>query len=230
MESLIASPLFGITLSLLAFEAGSIVFKKTKSPFFNPLLVGTSLVIFILLYFNIDIENYNKGAGFISFFLGPATVVLAVPLYNQMKLLKSNSVAIITGILVGSVASIISVVLFSRLLAIDELLLLSLIPKSITTPIGIELSKQIGGLPSLTVISIVIAGNTGYIAAPFICRLFRIKNPVAKGIAIGTSAHALGTTKAIEMGEVEGAMGGLAIGLAGIVTVLTTPLLLKFLL
>jgi len=230
MESLIASPLFGITLSLLAFEAGSIVFKKTKSPFFNPLLVGTSLVIFILLYFNIDIENYNKGAGFISFFLGPATVVLAVPLYNQMKLLKSNSVAIITGILVGSVASIISVVLFSRLLAIDELLLLSLIPKSITTPIGIELSKQIGGLPSLTVISIVIAGNTGYIAAPFICRLFRIKNPVAKGIAIGTSAHALGTTKAIEMGEVEGAMGGLAIGLAGIVTVLITPLLLKFLL
>jgi len=230
MESLIASPLFGITLSLLAFEAGNIVFKKTKSPFFNPLLVGTSLVIFILLYFNIDIENYNKGAGFISFFLGPATVVLAVPLYNQMKLLKSNSVAIITGILVGSVASIISVVLFSRLLAIDELLLLSLIPKSITTPIGIELSKQIGGLPSLTVISIVIAGNTGYIAAPFICRLFRIKNPVAKGIAIGTSAHALGTTKAIEMGEVEGAMGGLAIGLAGIVTVLTTPLLLKFLL
>lgn len=230
MESLIASPLFGITLSLLAFEAGSIVFKKTKSPFFNPLLVGTSLVIFILLYFNIDIENYNKGAGFISFFLGPATVVLAVPLYNQMKLLKSNSVAIITGILVGSVASIISVVLFSRLLGIDDLLLLSLIPKSITTPIGIELSKQIGGLPSLTVISIVIAGNTGYIAAPYICRLFRITNPVAKGIAIGTSAHALGTTKAIEMGEVEGAMGGLAIGIAGIVTVLITPLLLKFLL
>lgn len=230
MESLIASPLFGITLSLLAFEAGSIVFKKTKSPFFNPLLVGTSLVIFILLYFKIDIENYNKGAGFISFFLGPATVVLAVPLYNQMKLLKSNSVAIITGILVGSVASIISVVLFSRLLGIDELLLLSLIPKSITTPIGIELSKQIGGLPSLTVISIVIAGNTGYIAAPYICSLFRIKNPVAKGIAIGTSAHALGTTKAIEMGEVEGAMGGLAIGIAGIVTVLITPLLLKFLL
>lgn len=230
MESLIASPLFGITLSLLAFEAGSIVFKKTKSPFFNPLLVGTSLVIFILLYFNIDIENYNKGAGFISFFLGPATVVLAVPLYNQMKLLKSNSVAIITGIFVGSVASIISVVLFSRLLGLNELLLLSLIPKSITTPIGIELSKQIGGLPSLTVISIVIAGNTGYIAAPYICRLFRIKNPVAKGVAIGTSAHALGTTKAIEMGEVEGAMSGLAIGIAGIVTVLITPLLLKFLL
>lgn len=230
MRSLIASPLFGITLSLLAFEAGTIVFKKTKSPFFNPMIVGTSIIVLILLYFNIEIENYNKGASFISFFLGPATVVLAVPLYNQMSLLKSNSIAIISGILAGCVASIISVVALSKLLGIDEQLLLTLIPKSITTPIGIELSKQIGGIPSLTVISIVIAGNTGYIAAPYICRLFRISDPVAKGIAIGTSAHALGTTKAIEMGEVEGAMGGLAIGIAGIVTVLIVPVLLKFLL
>ncbi|AHM56144.1 antiholin-like protein LrgB [Peptoclostridium acidaminophilum DSM 3953] len=230
MRSLIESPIFGITLSLLAFEAGSIIFRKMKSPFFNPLLVGTSIVIFVLLFFNIEIESYNRGANFISFFLGPATVVLAVPLYNQMKLLKSNSVSIMSGIFIGSVASVISVTVFARLLGLDEQLLLSLIPKSITTPIGIELSKQIGGLPSLTVISIVLAGNTGYIAAPYICRLFRIENPVAKGVAIGTSSHALGTTRAIEMGEVEGAMSGLAIGVAGIVTVLIVPMLLKFLL
>lgn len=229
MRELIGTPLFGIVLSLLAFEIGCVVQQKLKLPIFNPIIVATSIIILFLLKLNISIQDYNRGADFISFFLGPATVVLAVPLYKQLPLLKSNSKAIISGVLVGCTISIISVVMLSKLFGLDFAVWISIVPKSITTPIGIELSKQIGGIPALTVVTIIIAGNLGYAFAPFVCRIFGIKDSVAVGVSIGTSSHALGTTKAMELGDVEGAMSGLSIGLAGVFTVILAPIILKLL-
>ena len=227
MDSIIGTPLFGIALSLLAFEIGCFVHKKAKLPIFNPIIVSTSIIILFLLKFDISIEEYNNGANFISFLLGPATIVLAVPLYKQLHLLKANSVAIISGVTVGCVTSIISVAVLSNMMGLESIIGLSIVPKAITTPIGIELSKQIGGIPALTVVTIILVGNIGYAIAPLVCKLFGIKDKVAVGVSIGTSSHALGTTKAMEMGEVEGAMSGLSIGLAGVFTVLLVPIVLK---
>lgn len=188
--------------------------------------MASVLVMVFLLYFRIDFETYNLGGDYTSFFLGPSTIVLAVPLYKKIRLLKSNALLILAGISAGCVAGISSILILSSLLGLDEVLTKSLVPKSVTTPIGIEISEQIGGLPSITVAAIVITGIIGAVLGPFICRLFRIKDEVAVGIAIGTASHALGTTRAIELGETEGAMSGLAIGIAGLITVFFVPLLL----
>lgn len=219
-------PLFGILLSLVAFQIGTLLYKKTQLSIFNPLLVASVLVIVVLFYFKINYDTYNVGGNYISFFLGPATVVLAVPLYKKIKLLKSNAFPILAGIIAGCTAGISSILILSSLLGLNDTISRSLAPKSVTTPIGIEISKQIGGLPAITVAAIVFTGIIGAILGPFICRCFRIKDKVAVGIAMGTSSHALGTTRAIELGETEGAMSGLAIGIAGLMTVFLVPLLL----
>jgi predicted murein hydrolase (TIGR00659 family) len=226
LNEFISTPLFGILLSLVAFQIGVMLYKRTRSSVFNPLLVGFVLVILFLLYFRIDFETYNVGGDYISFFLGPSTVVLAVPLYKKIQLLKSDALPIIAGISAGCIAGISSILLFSSLLGLDEVITSSLVPKSVTTPIGIEISKQIGGLPAITVAAIVVTGIIGAVLGPFICRSFRIKDSVAVGIAIGTASHALGTTRAIELGETEGAMSGLAIGIAGLMTVFLAPVLI----
>ncbi|WP_269851100.1 LrgB family protein [Methanosarcina horonobensis] len=161
------------------------------------------------LYFRIDFETYNLGGDYISFFLGPSTVVLAVPLYKKIQLLKSDVLPIIAGISAGYIAGISSILILSNFFGLDKIITSSLVPKSVTTPIGIEISKQIGGLPAITVAAIVATGIIGAVLGPFICRSFRIKDSVAVGIAIGTASHALGTTRAIELGETEGAMSGL---------------------
>jgi predicted murein hydrolase (TIGR00659 family) len=226
LNEFISTPLFGILLSLVAFQIGVMLYKRTRSSVFNPLLVGFVLVILFLLYFRIDFETYNVGGDYISFFLGPSTVVLAVPLYKKIQLLKSDALPIIAGISAGCIAGISSILLFSSLFGLDEVITSSLVPKSVTTPIGIEISKQIGGLPAITVAAIVVTGIIGAVLGPFICRSFRIKDSVAVGIAIGTASHALGTTRAIELGETEGAMSGLAIGIAGLITVILAPVLI----
>jgi predicted murein hydrolase (TIGR00659 family) len=226
LNEFLSTPLFGILLSLVAFQVGVLLYKKTRSSFFNPLLVSFVLVILFLLYFKIDFETYNVGGDYISFFLGPSTVVLAVPLYKKIKLLKSDALPILAGISAGCIAGISSILLFSSLFGLDKVITSSLVPKSVTTPIGIEISKQIGGLPAITVAAIVVTGIIGAVLGPFICRSFRIKDNVAVGIAIGTASHALGTTRAIELGETEGAMSGLAIGIAGLITVFLAPVLL----
>ncbi|AKB19890.1 MULTISPECIES: LrgB family protein [unclassified Methanosarcina] len=225
-DAFLSTPLFGILLSLVAFQIGTLLYKKTRSSVFNPLLVSLVLVILFLLYFRIDFETYNVGGDYISFFLGPATVVLAVPLYKKIQLLKSDALPIITGISAGCIAGISSIVIFSSLLGFDKVITNSLVPKSVTTPIGIEISKQIGGLPAITVAAIIVTGIIGAVLGPLICRCFRINDRVAIGIAIGTASHALGTTRAIELGETEGAMSGLAIGIAGLITVFLAPVLL----
>ena len=226
LNEFLNTPLFGVLLSLTAFQVGTLLYKKTRLSILNPLLVASVLVMVFLLYFGIDFETYNLGGDYISFFLGPATVVLAVPLYKTIRLLKSNALPILAGISAGCIAGISSILVLSSLLGLDEVISKSLAPKSVTTPIGIEISKQIGGLPAITVAAIVITGIAGAVLGPFICRCFRIKDKVAVGVAIGTASHALGTTRAIELGETEGAMSGLAIGIAGLITVFLVPLLL----
>jgi predicted murein hydrolase (TIGR00659 family) len=223
MEILSENILFGVIISLIAFEIGLLIYKKTKFPLFNPLLIAIALVISFLLIFNIDVDVYNKGGEFINMFLGPATVVLAVPLYKQIQLLKKHLVPIILGILFGSAIGISAVILLANIFGLDKVLTLSLLSKSVTTPIGIEITNQLGGLTPVTVLAIVVSGIIGAVLGPILCKIFKIKDKVAIGVALGTASHALGTTKALEMGETEGAMSSLSIGIAGIMTVFLAP-------
>ena len=221
--------MFGIILTIIAFELGVFINNKWRNPLLNPILIATILIIGFLSITGIKYETYKVGGDYISFFLGPVTVLLAVPLYKHIQALKKSWFPILAGIFVGSAVSIICVIACAKIFGISKTLMLSLIPKSITIPMGSVVSEQIGGLPSITIVAIVITGITGAVTAPLVCRFFRIKNPVAQGVAIGTSSHALGTTKAMEIGEVQGAMSSLSIGVAGVVTVFITPLLLKIL-
>jgi predicted murein hydrolase (TIGR00659 family) len=230
MNGLVNSPLFGVLLSILAFEAGIFINKKTKLTVCNAFLISVLLIIAVLLRFHISLRSFDKGGNIISFFLGPATVVLAVPIYKQLALLKANIIPIVIGVSTGCITAISSTIILTRTLGLHTSLCLSLVPKSVTTPIGIELAKELGGDPSVTVAAIIITGITGAVIAPVICRAFRIKDEVAVGIAIGTSAHAIGTAKALEMGETEGAMSGLTIGIAGMITVFLAPVLIRLLL
>jgi len=220
MKAILSSPLLWIGVSILCYEAGLQIKKRFDYSFFNPMIVGTILLIFILYVTNTDLATYNLGGDFISLFLVPATAVLAVPIYRQRKLLKENWLPIVLGAFVGSFVSVVSVIGFVKLFGLDEIFMLSFIPKSVTTAIGIEISAALGGVPAITIVSIMIAGITGAVVMPALFKVFRIDDSIAKGIALGTASHAVGTTRAIEMGEVEGAMSGLAIGIAGIFTVI----------
>ncbi|MEG1978982.1 MAG: LrgB family protein, partial [Cetobacterium sp.] len=217
------SPLVSILISLVAYQIGVYIYKKTKITLLNPLLLGIIFVISILFTFNIPLNEYNKGAEIITFFLAPATVVLAVPLYNQIETLKKNIVPILFGITVGSASAILSVIFLSKLVNLEKDVLISILPKSITTAIGIEITKALNADTALTIVAIVSTGIVGAAIGPTICRWTKINNSIAKGVAIGTASHAVGTSKAIEIGEVEGAMSGLAIGIAGIITVFLIP-------
>ena len=219
--------MFGIILTIIAFEIGVSIRNKWRNPLLNPILIATILIIGFLTITGISYDTYKVGGDYISFFLGPVTVLLAVPLYRHIQALKNAWLPIIAGIVVGSTVSIVCVIACAKIFGISKTLMLSLIPKSITIPMGSVVSEQIGGIPSITIVSIVITGITGAVTAPLVCRFFRIKNPVAQGVAIGTASHALGTTKAMEIGEVQGAMSSLSIGVAGVVTVFITPVLLK---
>ena len=229
MEGITNNPLFGVIISLIAFEIGKFIFNKTKLAIFNPLLIATIIVMGFLNIFHITVVDYMLGGNLIVFFLAPATVVLAIPLFQQIDLLKKHFIPIIGGGIVGAVVAILSVIILGKLLGIDHQLLVSFMPKSITTPIGIELSKMLGGIPSITVFAIIITGITGNVTAPFIYSIFRIKNTIAKGLGLGISSHAVGTSRAIEMGKVEGAMSALSIVIAGILTIILAPILNMFL-
>jgi predicted murein hydrolase (TIGR00659 family) len=223
MSEYIDTPLFGVGLSIIAYTLSSFIYKRTKIIILNPLLVGIALVVGILTFFNIDYQMYEPGGEMIIFFLGPATVALAVPLYKRWQILRENFVPIIIGIVLGSTAGIGSILLLGKIMKLDNLMISSLLPKSTTSPIAIEISGLLGGNQSLTVSFVIITGIIGYIFAERILKLFRVTDPVAKGIAIGTTSHAVGTAKAMELGEVEGAMSSLAISVTGIVTVLMVP-------
>ena len=219
-EFLSESIIFGAVLSLAAYEIGLLMKKKFKLAILNPLLIGTICVIGFLLIFRIDYEEYNEGAKYISYLLTPATVCLAVPLYEQLSLLKKNFMAVAVGILSGVLASLVSVLALAKLFDLNHQQYVTLLPKSITTAIGMGVSEELGGLVTITVAVIVITGILGNVIAEFICKIFKIHEPIAKGLALGTASHAIGTAKAMEMGQIEGDMSSLAIAVAGLLTVI----------
>lgn len=225
MNAIINSPLFGILLTLVAFEIGVLISQKFKYSFVNPLLIANVLIVGFLLITGISFESYSVGGDYISVMLSPATVVLAVPLYRQIQKLKQFWKPILAGIIAGSLTSIGCVIFFSKILGLSGTLMLSILPKSVTIPMGSVISAQIGGIPSVTIIAITITGITGAVAAPAVCKFCHIKHKVAQGIAIGTASHALGTTRAMEMGEVQGAMSSLSIGIAGLFTAVVAPVI-----
>lgn len=224
MEVLVQSPMFGILISLIAFEIGLFIQKKTKLLFLNPLLIAIAVVMIFLMVTGIDLKHYQVGGDMINMFLGPATVVLAVPLYQQVHSLKNYFVPIMIGILVGIATGLISTLLCSILAQLEPEIIASLLPKSITTPIGIELSTQLGGIQAITVLTILVTGIFGAVVSDLVFKVFKVQHPIARGISLGTSAHAIGTTKALQLGSVEGAMSSLAIGVSGIATVFIAPL------
>lgn len=213
------SSLFGMLLTLSAYLLGLLLKKKLHLPIFNPLLTAIALCMLFLMATGIEYDSYKKGAEHIAFLLTPATVCLAIPLYEQMLLLKKNLKAIIIGIASGVLTSSISILGMSVLFRLNHTEYVTLLPKSITTAIGIGLSDELNGYISITVAAIMITGLFGNIAGEALCRFCGITHPVAKGVAIGTSSHVMGTSKAMEMGEIEGAMSSLSIAVAGCMTV-----------
>ncbi len=220
MSTLLTAPLFGIALTVFVGVLGLYIKKKLSWSLFNPMLFSIALIIVILLLFKIPYADYALGGDLILKMLGPITVVLAVPLYQHHEKLKRHALAILLGVVLGSLSALVSVYLFSLLLGLDMALLKSLLPRSITTPIGIAASEMIDGLVGLTVLSIVITGTFGAIIADWVFKRFSITEPIAKGVALGTGAHAIGTGKAFEYGTLEGAMSGLSIAIAGVSTIL----------
>ncbi len=214
------SATLGVVISLLAYYLGVFLKNKTKKPFVNPLLISIVLVIVFLLVFDIDYESYNQSAKYLSYLLTPATVSLAIPLYQQLELLKKNVAAILLGISSGVLTSLLSVLAMSVVFGLNHKEYVTLLPKSITSAIGMGLSEELGGYATITIAVIIVTGVFGNMIAEFACKLFRIKHPISKGLAIGTSSHAMGTTKALELGQIEGAMSSLSIVVAGLMTVL----------
>ena len=219
-EILCNSAYFGVTVSLIGYGAGIMLKKKFKYAFLNPLLISIIFVIGVVMLCRVDYESYENSAQYLSYLLPPATVCLAVPLYQQMTLLKKNLAAVACGILAGVLASLGSVLLLAFLFGLEHDVYVTLLPKSITTAIGMGVSEELGGLVTITVAVIIVTGVIGNVIGEAVCKLFRIYEPIAKGLALGTSSHAIGTAKALEMGEVEGAMSSLAIAVAGLLTVI----------
>ena len=212
MSEIFESPYFGVALSVIAFWIGVKLNRKLKTPVCNPLIIAIVLVSAVLLIFRIPYESYDQGGEIINMFLAPATACLAVAVYTKLQILKEYALPILVG--------------WCRLFGLDESLTVSLIPKSVTTPIAVSIAEPAGGMVPITVVAVIFTGILGGIFAPFLIRLFRVSDPVAAGLAIGASSHAVGTSKAIELGEVEGAMSGLAIGICGIITVLFSMIVL----
>ena len=213
------SVFFGVFVTLAAYFVGLKVKAKTGLAIMNPLLIAIVLVMLLLRGLDIDYAAYNQSARLVSSLLTPATVCLAVPLYEQLQLLKRHKAAILTGVISGVLTSLVCVLVLAMLFRLDHAAYVTLLPKSITTAIGMSVSEQLGGHVSITVAVIIITGVIGNMIAESVCRAFHITEPIARGIAIGTASHAIGTTRAMEMGEVEGAMSSLSIVVAGVLTV-----------
>ena len=215
---------FGIILSFAAYEIGKWINQKLKTPLANPLLIAILLIIGFLSITGIDYEYYKKGGDFIAFFIAPATVAMVLDLYANIETLKKNIIPIFVGVGSGTIFSFIIAMFLSKILQIDRNLISSLLPQSVTTAIAISLSDEYQGIIGLTAIAVVIRGVSGAVFAPLVMKIFKIKDPVAQGVAIGTSSHAVGTSQARLMGEVQGAMSGLSIAIAGIITVILMPI------
>lgn len=229
MSELLGDSLFfGVAVSVLAYQVGMLVKKKWKLAVFNPLLISIILVIAVLLIFHVDYETYNEGAKYLSYLLTPATVCLAIPLYEQLEQLKTHAKAIAAGIISGVLSSLFSVLVLAVAFGLTHEEYVTLLPKSITTAIGMSVSEELGGIVTITVAVIIVTGVLGNMIGEVVCKLFRIHEPVARGIAIGSASHAIGTAKAMEMGEVEGAMSSLSIAVSGLLTVIGASVFAMF--
>ena len=218
------SMFFGVLVSILAYEVGVLLKKKFKFALLNPLLISIVIIILILVGFHIDYDTYNDGAQLLSYLLTPATVCLAIPLYEQWELLKKNVKAVIAGLVTGTITSLTTVFVLALICRLSHEEYVTLLPKSITTAIGMGVSEELGGYVAITVAVIIITGVLGNMLGETICKVFRITEPISKGLAMGASSHAIGTAKAMEMGEIEGAMSSLAIAVSGILTVLLSSI------
>lgn len=227
-DVIFSSAYFGFVISILAFYIGTRIKKRFPHPLFNPLLIAMILVILVLVIFDVDFESYNNGARYLSYLLTPATVCLAIPLYQQLDLLKQNLAAVLVSIFAGVLASLGSIFLMSLLFRLNSAQYITLLPKSITTAIGISLSEELGGIPNITMAAIIITGILGNIIGETVCRIFCIRHPIAVGLSFGTASHAIGTSKAMELGEVQGAMGSLSIAVAGLMTVVAASIFASF--
>ncbi len=220
MNVFFETPFFGIAITVFAYWAMVRLQNKLKSRLLNPLLLSIIFISAVLMIFKIPYSAYDVGGNIINMFLGPATACLAVSVYLKRQLLKKNWLPIVVGCTVGSITSMSSVYIMCRLFKLDEALTMALIPKSVTTPIAVSVSEAHGGVVPVTVVAVLITGVFGSIFAPMLIKLFKVKEPFAQGLAIGASSHAMGTSKAIELGEAQGAMSGLAIGVCGVLTVI----------
>lgn len=225
-ETLFSHPYFGIVLSIAAYAAGTLIRAKLCSPLANPLLIAATIVALLIEYTPLTLAQYRAGGAVIALFILPATVVLALQINRQWAALRANAIPVAGACLVGGIVSIASVWLLCRLFGIDEALTASLLPKSVTTAIAIDLSAKAGGIPSLTVSAVILTGILCAVLAPFFIKTCRLGNRIAAGTAIGASGHAVGTARALELGDVEGAFSGIALSLSGIATSLIFALLI----
>lgn len=229
MNEFFQSSMFaGVALSLISYLIGMLLKKKFKLGIFNPLLIAIVVSIIVLLIGKVDYKVYNQGAKYLSWLLTPATVCLAIPLYEQWGLLKKNFKAVLLGLIAGVVASLGTVYVLSLIMGLSHKDYVTLLPKSITTAIGMGVSEELGGYVTITVAVIVVTGVLGNMAGALVCKIFRITEPISKGLAFGSASHAIGTAKAIEIGEVEGAMSSLAIAVSGILTVVLASVFAYF--
>lgn len=224
-----ANPFSGLLLTLGCFWFGHYLYNKTKWTIMQPILICSIIIIFVLIIGKISYEDYSNQNAILNYILPMTAVVLAVPLYRNLKILKHHALPILAGIISGTLATLGAIVIIGKLIGTDYTILLSMLPKSATNPIAIEVSRIIGGIPSLTVALVVITGLTGAVFGPELLKLMRIKNNIAKGIALGSMSHAVGTARAFKEGEVEGAMSSLAMALAGTFTAILSPIFALFL-
>ncbi len=219
---------FGVFLTIFMYQLAGRIQKKWPLPIFNPLLISVFSIMLILMVTGIPYETYSQGAQMIGNFLTPLTVCLAVPLYRQLRILKENIAAVFAGITCGVIAHAGTMLVLAKVLGVDEVLRNSLMGKSVTTAIAFGITTELGGIQGVTVIGVVIAGVMGPIVGPTVLRLARVKNPVAFGLGMGGASHAIGTSKAMEIGEVQGAMSSLAIVVTGVLTVIMVPIIMNF--
>lgn len=227
-DIIIGSTFFGVLISLGSYCLGAFLKKKLKLAIFNPLLISIILTMAVLILFKIDYAVYQESTKYISYLLTPATVCLAIPLYEQLEALKKNWIAIMVGLFAGVLSSLGCILGMALLFGLTHKEYVSFLPKSITTAIGMGVSEELDGYVSITVALIILTGVLGNMIGEFILKLFRIKHPIARGIAMGASAHVMGTSKAMEMGETEGAMSSLSIVVCGLLTVVGASVFAQF--
>lgn len=224
LDIVIQHQFLGFLICIIAYKISQFLSCKLKTPIANPLLLTIIIIIAFLSITGISVEQFQVGGSLVNMLLAPATAILALSIYRQREVLKQYFLPVVIGCVVGSLTSIGSVFLLCKLFRLDDKVTSSLLPKSVTTPIAMKVSESLGGISSITVAAVIVTGIVGAIVAPLLIRVFRVKNPVAAGVAIGTCSHAMGTTKAIEIGEIEGAMSSVAIGVSGLATVFISML------